>query len=180
MRTSNSDPLQIATVFAPGIPGAIGLTQCPGKKDRIGGWNRDLSHDLARIREWGAAAILTLVQERELHRLGVAELGTEVARYKMIWRHLPIRDGDVPDEKFEASWSEVGVELRALLRGGRRVLVHCRGGLGRAGMISARLLVELGMDPEAAIIAIRAVLGPAAIETREQEIHIRSCCPMAD
>ena len=48
------------------------------------------------------------------------------------------------------------------------VLVHCRGGLGRAGTIAARLLVELGMEPETAIASVRAVR-PGAIETSDQE-----------
>ena len=46
---------------------------------------------------------------------------------------------------------------------------HCRGGLGRAGMISARLLVESGVEPEVAIAKVRAAR-PGAIETREQEL----------
>ena len=41
--------------------------------------------------------------------------------------------------------------MRSILRRGSDVLVHCRGGLGRAGTIAARLLIELGMKPETAI-----------------------------
>ena len=54
MRTSLSDPLQIAVVSAPGIQRAIGLTLCPGKKDPAGGWDRDLEIDVAVIGDWGA------------------------------------------------------------------------------------------------------------------------------
>jgi hypothetical protein len=48
------------------------------------------------------------------------------------------------------------------------VLVRCRGGLGRAGTIAARLLVELGMDPATAIAGVRAVRR-GTIETSDQE-----------
>ena len=54
------------------------------------------------------------------------------------------------------------------LRRGERVLVHCRGGLGRAGSVAARLLVEFGAAPVDAIAQVR-VARPGAIETREQE-----------
>jgi ADP-ribosyl-[dinitrogen reductase] hydrolase len=54
------------------------------------------------------------------------------------------------------------------LRRKLNVLVHCRGGLGRAGTIAARLLVELGMEPTKAIASVRGVR-PGAIETSEQE-----------
>jgi ADP-ribosyl-[dinitrogen reductase] hydrolase len=179
MRTSLSSPLEIAAVSAPDLPGLVGLTLCPGKKDRAGAWDRDLAADLGRIRQWGAAVVVTLVEERELGWLGVADIGAAVGRHGMGWRHLPIRDGDVPRGDFEASWTTVGAELRALVREGGRVLINCRGGLGRAGMISARLLVELGMDPNAAIVVVRRAR-PGAIETAAQEDHVRRCRPIAE
>ncbi len=58
-----------------------------------------------------------------------------------------------------------------LLRKGRDVLVHCKGGLGRAGTIAARLLIELGMEPATAIDRVRAVR-PGAIETPEQKQYV--------
>ena len=89
-----------------------------------------------------------------------------------MWFHLPIVDASIPDQGFEQELEIAGEEIRALLRGGRDVLVHCRGGLGRAGMIAARLLVELGMEPAEAIARVRAVR-PGAIETPEQERFVR-------
>jgi protein-tyrosine phosphatase len=65
----------------------------------------------------------------------------------MLWFHLPIVDVSTPDKRFEREWDIAGEELGSILRRGLDVLVHCRGGLGRAGTIAARLLVELGMDP---------------------------------
>jgi ADP-ribosyl-[dinitrogen reductase] hydrolase len=53
----------------------------------------------------------------------------------------------IPDERFEKEWNVAGEELRSMLRRRLDVLVHCRGGLGRAGTIAARLLIELGMEP---------------------------------
>jgi protein-tyrosine phosphatase len=51
--------------------------------------------------------------------------------------------------------------------------MHCRGGLGRAGMISARLLVESGVEPTAAMERVRAAR-PGAIETPRQEEWVRT------
>src|SRR5262249_19179948 len=92
----------------------------------------------------------------------------EVLRRNMLWFHLPIVDVSIPDQQFEQEWKVAGEELRLMLHRGSDVLVHCRGGLGRAGTIAARLLVELGMEPATAIANVRAVR-PNAIETREQE-----------
>jgi Swiss Army Knife protein, DSP-PTPase phosphatase domain len=179
MKTSLTDPLRIAAVSPPDMLGRIGLTLCPGKKDPGRDWDRDLDIDLAVVREWGAEIVVTLVERHELDLLDVALLPQAVARHGMRWVHLPIRDAWVPDGQFEARWLANGPQLRRVLRRGSSILIHCRGGLGRAGMIAARLLVELGMDARSAIEAVRHAR-PGTIETREQEAHVLGCRRVMD
>lgn len=173
-RTSLTHPLKIAALSAGPSFGRVGITFCPGKYDpkaMSGYWDRDLSLDLDAIRHWGAAAVVTLVEQNELRLLRVERLGEEVMRRKMLWFHLPIVDASTPNAAFEQRWEVAGETLRTLLRSGRDVLVHCRGGLGRAGTIGARLLIELGMEPTTAVRRVRAAR-PGAIETREQEKYV--------
>lgn len=175
-KTSLSHPLQIAEVSAGPGYGLIGVTFCPGKTQASafsGLWARDLDLDLDRIRDWGASAIVSLIEPHEFSALKVERLGEAVLERHMDWFHLPIRDVDVPDAAFEHAWTRAGADLRARLRQGSSIVVHCKGGLGRAGTIAARLLVELGMGPEAAIAALRRARSPGAIETRHQEAHVR-------
>ena len=125
--------------------GRVGITFCPGKYDPhsiTGAWDRDLATDLDAIRAWGAAAIVTLLEPKELTLLRVEHFGEEVLRRNMLWFHLPIVDVSVPSEQFEEKWDTAGEDLRSILRRGSDVLVHCRGGLGRAGTIVARLSGE--------------------------------------
>jgi ADP-ribosyl-[dinitrogen reductase] hydrolase len=85
--------------------------------------------------------------------------------------HLPIVDVSVPSAAFERQWREELPELLATLEHGGKVLVHCKGGLGRAGMVAAFLLIDSGERPEAAIRKVREVrLG--AIETAAQERYV--------
>jgi len=65
-------------------------------------------------------------------------------------------------------WLTRGEEIRAILRAGFDVVFHCRGGLGRAGTMAAKTLVEFGLHPDWAIDELRRVR-PGAIETQEQE-----------
>ena len=174
-RTSATHPLQIAVVSAGAGLGRVGVTFCPGKYDphaMTGAWDRNLSVDLDAILEWGASAVVTLVEPQELVLLRVESLGDEVRRRGMSWHHLPIEDVSTPDKAFERNWETAGAELRAILREGRDVLVHCRGGLGRAGMIAARLLIELGAEPTDAILRVRRARN-GAIETQEQEDYVK-------
>ena len=100
-KTSLTDPLQIAPAISAGLEfGRVGITFCPGKYDfyaMSGFWDRDLALDLDAIRDWGAAAVVTLVVPKELIVLRVERLGEEVLR-KMLWFHLPILDVSTPDE----------------------------------------------------------------------------------
>lgn len=175
-RTSISHPLAIASVRPAPFTGRIGITFCPGKKQpqaATGAWDRDLNLDVQVIADWGATAVLTLVEPHELANLKVEGLGEAVRARHMDWLHAPIQDVSTPDLGFEAAWVRIGEDLRARLRAGFDVVVHCKGGLGRAGMIAARLCVELGAAPEAAIREVRrARLG--AIETTAQEAHVRA------
>ncbi len=173
-RTSLTDPLQIASISAGPTLGRVGITFCPGKYDpdaMSGYWDRDLNLDLDAIQKWEAAAVVTLLEQRELALLRVERLGDEVRRREMRWFHVPIPDVSTPDEGFERQWGVDGNEICALLRNGRNVVIHCRGGLGRAGMIAARLLIELGTEPPIAIRDVRAARR-GAIETVEQERYL--------
>lgn len=181
-RTSQTHPLQIAAVRASLAYGRIGITFCPGKHDNgaaTGAWARDLEADLDVVVAWGARLVLTLVEPAELAALKVPHLGDAVRARGLDWLHLPIADYSVPSADFEARWATSGREIRALLRGGGDVLVHCKGGLGRAGMIAARLLVELGGAPEAAIREVRRAR-KGAIETPSQLASVRRTRPATD
>lgn len=182
MRTSQSHPLQIAQVQASPNHGVIGITFCPGKKQPVahtGGWDRDLGTDLDAIRDWGASAIVTLLEDEEFRTLDVAEMGEAVRSRHLTWYHLPIPDVSVPSASFERAWISTGESIRSILRNGFNILVHCKGGLGRAGTISARLLAELGMEPGKALAEVRKAR-PGAIETVEQEQHVLACRPVRE
>jgi ADP-ribosyl-[dinitrogen reductase] hydrolase len=165
-----NNPLRIDEV--PAASGLVGITLAPGKRgpSAYGGVHeRDLASDLDEVARWGAAAVVSLIEEHEFRELQIEGLGEEVRRRHMEWHHLPILDVSVPDASFESDWRENSARLRGLLLRGNRLLIHCRGGIGRAGMISARLLVELGTDPQDALAIVRRARHPRAAETREQE-----------
>lgn len=174
LRTSATDPIRIPTL--PAASGRIGISFCPGKQGpALAGftWKRDLATDLDAVRGWGAAAVVSLIEKHEIGLLGVAHLEAAVVARGMEWLHLPIPDVTAPGEDFEQRWRTAGARLRGSLINGNGIFVHCRGGLGRAGTVAARLLIELGLaDASSAIDHVRRVR-PGAIETKAQEDHLR-------
>ena len=182
VKTSCSHPLYVNAMPVEEGFGRIGLTLCPGKTDPYGiagNWKRDLDLDLDVIRDWGATAVVSLITERELDQLEVRGMSRAVADRHMEWWHLPIPDGSPPGPEFEKAWLVAGPAIRDRLRLGFDVLVHCKGGLGRAGTVAARLLVEFGEQPDAAMCRVRAARSKHAIEQLSQEYHIAQCTPVA-
>lgn len=179
-KTSLTHPLQIAEIAAPG-GGSVGVTFCPGKHQQSafsGAWARDVAIDVSAIRDWGAGVVTTLVTQAELEALSVADLGAVVKAHGLTWLHLPIRDVSIPTSAWEAQWTAVRAGIHDELDKGGKVLVHCKGGLGRAGTIAARILVERGMAAAGAIKAVRDVR-PGALETLEQEDYVHALAETA-
>jgi ADP-ribosyl-[dinitrogen reductase] hydrolase len=179
-KTSLTHPLPIAAVATAG-GGAIGMTLCPGKRQPeavTGPWDRDLAADLAAIASFGADAVITAMENDELVAAAVPApvLAAAVRAAGMGWHHWPIVDFAAPGPAFEDAWTREAPALCATLGAGGRVLVHCRGGRGRSGVIAARFLIELGMGAEKAIAAVRRAQ-PLAIETPVQEQHVRAYRP---
>jgi protein-tyrosine phosphatase len=187
METANKNrsivsPLRIDAVVVPNTGGLIGMTICPGKNEYTGitkssgPWKRDLNLDLAVIRAWNAQVLVSLIEDFEFELLDVPEFAETTRSLGIRWMHLPIVDVGIPDRIFEEEWETAGKELLQILGEGGKIVIHCRGGLGRTGIIAARLLIEFGMDPREAIRRVRAARS-GTIQTREQEEYVRRCKP---
>ena len=163
-------PLDTYPVAVPETGGTIIITPCPGKRQR------DLGLDLSQLKGMGAEAIVTMVQDRELDMLSVRDMAARCEERGLIWLHCPIPDFDGPGAAFERAWADgAGERARAILRRGGTVVSHCRGGIGRAGTVASRLLIELGAaSPDEALRRVRTAR-PGAVETWEQEQHVLSC-----
>jgi protein-tyrosine phosphatase len=181
IHTSENSPLRIAELSLG--KGRIGLTLCPGKKDKeamTGPCWRSMSADLQVVKEWcaqGAGIVVTLMEDFELKQLQVTGIGDAVRELGLRWWHMPVKDQYPLDWEDPPQWDRWTLNcalLRHFLHSGGRVLIHCRGGLGRTGTLAARLLMEedKSMDWESAIRKVRTVRSHA-IETNEQENYLR-------
>jgi len=170
----NSGRMNFGVVNVPELGAKIAVAPCPGKRER------DVGDDLDQLKEWGASAVVTLVEAHELKSLRVGDIKSEAASRGIEWFHCPIPDFSGPGGAFEAAWVQggAGQRVREILQSGGNVVVHCRGGIGRAGTISSRLLIELGLcSPSEALRRIREAR-PGAVETWDQENHVMSITPL--
>jgi ADP-ribosyl-[dinitrogen reductase] hydrolase len=168
-RTSITHPLQIGTISFGG-GGALGLTFCPGKKHlgSTGAWDRDIDTDIATIKTWGANYVISLLEDHEYKELGVEDLPGKMIDEFGRWLSLPICDKGVPDEEWMQSWKYYKSRIIGELVHGRRILIHCKGGFGRTGLVAAMLLMAVGLNSYQAIALCRTVRANA-VENRDQE-----------
>jgi len=170
--TSAESPIRVAFVpgHVTGLPGRIGMTLAPGKRD--GNWQRDLDLDLGRLREvFHTDLLVSLIEAEERNMLGLKALPERARAHGLELAELPIEDGQVPESR--ADLDAMVLRMLDAAATGRNVVAHCRGGLGRAGTLVAACLCARGAPAEAAMQTVRRVR-PGAIETAEQEALIHA------
>ncbi|MCL6282320.1 protein phosphatase [Ruegeria sp. 2012CJ41-6] len=140
--------------------GTLALSPLPGRSG-------DYDGDLALIAEWKPGLVISMTTELEMFGAGALQFGPDIQSRASRWAHLPVTDFSAPPIAIQEAWPEVSADARHALNGGGRVLVHCRGGCGRSGMVALRLMIEGGEAPEAALTRLRAVR-PCAVETEDQ------------
>jgi protein-tyrosine phosphatase len=118
------------------------------------------------IDQWKPSIVVTLTHETEFSTTSpfLPQRFTE-ADYD--WLHLPIVDFGVPNHNEKNLWNETLKQLVDILKQDGRILVHCKGGQGRSGMLLLKLLVLQGESGEVALKRIRDIR-PNAVETDTQ------------
>jgi ADP-ribosyl-[dinitrogen reductase] hydrolase len=179
IKTSSTHPLLINTIHLNKIKtletinGCLGLTFCPGKKHKgmYGDWDRDFAIDLQSIQTWGADVWVNTMEDKDMASVQIDPLFFEhaIKQANVDYIRFPVIDGFIPDEAATTQWKdELSPLLQAYLKAGKKILIHCRGGLGRTGTIAVRLLVDLGIEPKNAIEIVRDHRN-GAIENSYQE-----------
>ncbi|HTR26675.1 MAG TPA: dual specificity protein phosphatase family protein [Terriglobales bacterium] len=132
-------------------------------RPRGGDWLED---EIAAWRSEDVNTVLSLLTAQEQRDLDLQDEAKEVKLKGMRFLSLPIPDREVP--RAESDVRAAVEKLDADLSSGKNVVIHCRQGIGRTGLVGACLLVGKGMSPGAAIDSLSASRGLPVPETPEQ------------
>jgi protein-tyrosine phosphatase len=132
-------------------------------RPRGGDWMPD---DLANWKRAGVDTVFSLLTPEEEKDLDLLDEAGDARTLGMEFVSFPIADRQIP--KSEAKWAQVLEKIDAVLSDGKNVVVHCRQGIGRSGLVAACLLVRRGMSPGAAVEMVSAARGVPVPETAEQ------------
>jgi protein-tyrosine phosphatase len=134
-----------------------------GPRPRGGDWLKD---DIAAWKRTDVDAVLSLLTPEEERDLDLRDEAGEVRAQGMDFTSFPIPDRQIP--RSEAKWAEALEGVDRMLSTGKNVLVHCRQGIGRSGLVATCLLVKKGMSPGAAVESVSAARGMPVPETEGQ------------
>ena len=129
--------------------GQIGMTLCPGKyqpQSMSGGWDRDLDLDIKELKKSNVGHVISLITIEEIQELKVNSLGHKLQINEITWHHLPTPDTEVPSEEWMMESLRIIVKLMPNFYSGERVVVHCKGGISRAGIFTCLVLWMMGHD----------------------------------
>lgn len=132
-------------------------------RPRGGDW---LPDEVAGWHDAGIATVLSLLTPGEEEDLGLTDEAGEVKRQGLKFISFPIPDLQVPPS--ESDVAAVVENLDSDLSSGKNVVIHCRQGIGRSGLMAACLLVTRGLSSGAAVDAVSAARGTQIPETPEQ------------
>jgi protein-tyrosine phosphatase len=129
-----------------------------------------LAEDIAAYRAMGMDKVICLMMRDEMDELGLAGEAEHCRNHGMEFLHHPIPDRGLPDpHAFTALAEGILGELRA----GKAVGIHCRGGIGRAGMLACCILSIHGSTAEGAIALVSKARRVTVPDTQAQAALIR-------
>jgi tetratricopeptide (TPR) repeat protein/protein-tyrosine phosphatase len=179
-RTSETHPIRVDFIKSETHPilNLIGITLAPGKKQATPfsgeAWDRDVHADLSRMRDvYGLNILVSLLELSEYRELGVEDIPRHCQSLGIRHHMHPIVDGSIPRDR-----ARFDREIRNLsnnLAEGKRIVIHCKGGLGRAALTAACLVIHASrgvVSAKEAIELVQQARGQDAINDLRQQKFI--------
>lgn len=136
-------------------------------RPRGGDW---LADEVAALQEAGVEVLVSLLTNWEIRELDLGAEAELCQERSIRYLSFPIQDFSVPASESEARAFLEG--LKVLLLEGKHVAMHCRGGIGRSGLMAGCLLVLSGYPPQQALELVSAARGLDIPETDEQRAWV--------
>jgi protein-tyrosine phosphatase len=136
-------------------------------RPRGGDWLVDEVNDWRRAEIDTVVSLLTAEECQDLELIAEAKLCSAAG---MEFISFPIEDRKVPDSSL--SVARLLAQLGAQLMDGKNVVIHCRQGIGRAGLIAASILIAHNVEAQRAIAVVSGARGVPVPETDEQRAWV--------
>lgn len=128
-----------------------------------------LSEDITHYKSFGITEIVSLLRDDEIQELAL-EGELEVCNQVGIgFKRFPIHDRGLPEI---ISLRNLAKRAAKQIDAGASIAVHCRAGIGRAGLLACCILQELGFGAVQALTDVSEARGVRVPDTPEQREFI--------
>jgi protein-tyrosine phosphatase len=138
-------------------------------RPRAGDWLED---EVGRWKREGIDTVVSLLEPAEVSELALDSESALCASRGIEFVSFPIPDRGVPHSI--PAFDTFLAPLVGLLRTGGSVAVHCRAGIGRAGLTAACILVRAGIPYPQVFPAISRARRVKVPDTERQELWVES------
>ena len=130
------------------------------------GSERPVAVEMAALARDGINRVVSLLEPSESIGLGLEDEAQLAQAESMSFTNFPIPDMGVPVSAQD--FATLARDLYQEIDAGGNVLVHCRGGIGRSGLLAATILLQAGMDIQEAFARVSRQRGCRVPETSQQ------------
>ncbi|MCU0392327.1 MAG: dual specificity protein phosphatase family protein [Thermoflexibacter sp.] len=138
------------------------LAICP--KPRGG---EDLAEEVLYWKKEGISLVISLLTKAESKELSLEGEQKECEKQGIDFVHFPIQDRQVPESYLE--YNKLIDRILERVSKEQKVLIHCRGGIGRASLVAGGVLIKQGFSARTAIETISKSRTLKVPDTEEQE-----------
>lgn len=128
-----------------------------------------LEEDIIHFKNQNVTTLVSLLTQNETFELELEKEKELCEKHSIHFISFPLKDRSVPSETQTSKLKELARELAQKISQNQKVIVHCRGGIGRAGMICAAILIEQGVRKDKVIEKISTARGVSIPDTEEQK-----------
>ena len=136
-------------------------------RPRGGDWLED---EVSALKQLEVDAVVSLLESHEVVDLDIAAEQELCEAQDIEFLSFPIVDRNIPVSLPE--FSRFAEKVASLLRENKSVVVHCRQGVGRAGLLAACVLILNDVSADKALSRISQARGCAVPETEEQRAFV--------
>ena len=159
----------------------LGLCRAPGRNE-VNPLSKDkhlnLKEDIQNFVKLNVKVIICLLNKYELSHIGIElKIYKEICQYNEINLIVfPIIEMSIPETKIEKIDSEIIDPIFEDLNNKKRVVIHCRGGIGRAGTIAALILLKSDSlkSSDETFVYLRKTRHEKCVESAKQENYVRA------
>lgn len=127
---------------------------------------------ISEIAALGFHQVVSLLEPAEADALGLAHEAELVTAQSMKFVSFAIPDMGLPASGEE--FARLAQNLFGEIEAGTNTLIHCRGGIGRSGLLAAAVLLRSGKDVQEAFAQVSLMRGRRVPETTQQGAWLRA------